>query len=280
MSQQVSQTSSIRERIGAFVMAPRVQNLITALIVFNAVTLGLETADSVRAHFGGLLSVLDKLVLAVFCAEIAAKLVHKGFRFFKEGWNVFDFVVVGIALVPAAGPFSVLRALRILRTLRLLSVVPQMRVVIQALFSALPAMASIVALITLIFYVGAVLATNLFGNDFDAWFGHIGRSMYTLFQVMTLESWSMGIVRPVMEKHAYAWAFFVPFILITSFAIINLFIGVIVDSMQAQHRETVEEIHHDALVIEGKIDLLERELGELRRMLRSRGPGEGPGGGG
>ena len=273
VSQEVSQNTGMRERIGAMVMAPKVQNLITVLIVFNAITLGLETVDWVRTNFGAALAVLDKVVLVVFCAEIAAKLFHKGWRFFKEGWNVFDFIVVGIALVPAAGPFTVLRALRILRTLRLLSVVPQMRVVIQALFGALPAMASIVALITLIFYVGAVLATNLFGAEFEAWFGHIGRSMYTLFQVMTLESWSMGIVRPVMEKHPYAWAFFIPFILITSFAIINLFIGVIVDSMQAQHRETVEEIHHDALVIESKIDLLERELSELRKMVRGRGGG-------
>jgi voltage-gated sodium channel len=191
----------LRERIGAIVMAPKVQALITTLIVFNAITLGLETSETVRADWGTLLAVLDKAVLVVFCAEIAAKLVHRGWRFFKEGWNEFDFVVVGIALVPAAGPFTVLRALRILRTLRLLSVVPQMRIVVQALFSALPAMASIVALISLIFYVGAVLTTNLFGSDFDAWFGNIGRSMYSLFQVMTLESWSMGIVRPVMEKH-------------------------------------------------------------------------------
>lgn len=271
----MAEVMSLRERIGAIVMAPGAQNLITVLIIFNAVTLGLETTDFVRAQYGGLLAVLDKIVLAVFVAEIGAKLVHRGWRFFKEGWNVFDFLVVGIALVPAAGPLTVLRALRILRTLRLLSVVPQMRVVIQALFSALPAMASIVALITLIFYVGAVLATNLFGADFDAWFGHIGRSMYTLFQIMTLESWSMGIVRPVMEIHPFAWLFFVPFILITSFAVINLFIGVIVDSMQSQHRETVEEIHHDALVIEGKLDLVERELAELRRIIRSRQRSDG-----
>jgi len=264
----VSEVMSLRERIGAVVMAPQVQNLITGLIIFNAVTLGLETSDYVRANYGKMLLAVDKVVLAVFVAEIAGKLVHRGWRFFKEGWNVFDFLVVGIALVPAAGPLTVLRALRILRTLRLLSVVPQMRVVIQALFSALPAMASIVALITLIFYVGAVLATNLFGNDFEAWFGHIGRSMYTLFQIMTLESWSMGIVRPVMEVHPYAWLFFVPFILVTSFAVINLFIGVIVDSMQAQHRDTVEEIHHDAVMIEGKLDLVEQELNELRQLLR------------
>ena len=261
---------SMRERIGAVVEAPKIQNLITVLIVFNAITLGLETSSMMVADYGPVLSFIDKTVLIVFVVEISAKLFHRGWRFFTEGWNVFDFLVVGIALIPAAGALSVLRALRILRTLRLLSVVPQMRVVIQALFAAMPAMASIIALITLIFYVGAVLTTNLFSEGFEAWFGNIGRSMYTLFQIMTLESWSMGIVRPVMEVHPYAWLFFVPFILITSFAVINLFIGVIVDSMQAQHRDTTEEIHHDALVIEGKLDLLERELTELRQMLRAR----------
>ena len=266
---------SMRERIGAIIQAPKIQNLITVLIVLNAITLGLETSPVIMADYGPVLHFLDKAVLMVFVLEISAKLIHRGWRFFTEGWNVFDFLVVGIALVPAAGALSVLRALRILRTLRLLSVVPQMRVVIQALFAAMPAMASIIALITLIFYVAAVLATNLFGEGFEAWFGHIGRSMYTLFQIMTLESWSMGIVRPVMDVHPYAWVFFVPFILITSFAVINLFIGVIVDSMQAQHRHTTDEIHPDALVIEGKLDLVERELTELRHMLRDRDAADG-----
>ena len=155
--------------------------------------------------------------------------------------------------------------------LRLISVVPQMRRVVQALVTAIPGMLSIVALITLIFYVSAVLATNLFGADFPQWFGHIGRSMYSLFQIMTLESWSMGIVRPVMEIFPYAWAFFVPFILVTSFAIINLFIGVIVDAMHGQHDDVIEEVHADAQAIEGKIEDVEKELSELRRMLRARG---------
>ncbi|MAH84792.1 MAG: hypothetical protein CBB68_10730 [Rhodospirillaceae bacterium TMED8] len=259
---------SIRERVGAFVHANKVQNVITALIVFNAITLGLDTSPVIREDYGLFLNIADTFVLTVFVAEITAKLFYRGWHFFKSGWNVFDFIVVCVALVPASGPFSVLRALRILRTLRLLSVVPQMRVVIQALLSAMPAMTSIIALISLIFYVSAVLTTNLFGNDFDAWFGSIGRSMYSLFQIMTLESWSMGIVRPVMEKFPYAWAFFVPFILVTSFAVINLFIGVIVDSMQSQHREVVEDMHGDATIIECKLDLLQRELEELRLMVR------------
>ena len=260
----------LRQRIGTFVEQPRIQNFITALIVFNAITLGMETSAEIRARMGEILVIIDRTVLTIFVAEISAKLFAYRRRFFHDGWNVFDFIVVGIALVPAAGPLYILRALRILRVLRLISVVPQMRRVVQALITAIPGLLSIVALITLIFYVSAVLATNLFGPDFPEWFGSIGKSMYSLFQIMTLESWSMGIVRPVMEVHPYAWVFFVPFILVTSFAIINLFIGVIVDAMQSQHDEIAEKIHADALVIEGKIENVEKELADLRRMLRDR----------
>jgi len=256
------------ERAGLFVESRKVQHLITGLIVLNAVTLGLETSQALKDQFGTVLAVLDRSVLAIFVVEIATKMAYRRLAFFRNGWNVFDFLVVGIALFPASGPLSVLRALRILRAFRLMSVVPQMRTVIQALFQAIPGLLSIVALITLIFYVGAVLATNLFGSEFDVWFGHIGRSMYTLFQIMTLESWSMGIVRPVMEVYPYAWAFFVPFILVTSFAVINLFIGVIVDSMQSQHRQVTAEVLAETGTLETKIDSVERELQELRDMLR------------
>lgn len=261
---------TVRQRIGAFVEAPKIQNLITGLIVLNAVTLGLETDADIRAVVGGPMVVLDRAILTIFVLEIAAKLFAHGWRFFRDGWNVFDFIIVGIALVPAAGPLYILRALRILRVLRLISVVPQMRRVVQALITAIPGLLSIVALITLIFYVSAVLATNLFAQDFPDWFGHVGRSMYTLFQIMTLESWSMGIVRPVMEVFPYAWVFFVPFILVTSFAVINLFIGVIVDAMQGQHDDLIEEVHADAVAIETKIESVERELAELRRLLGNR----------
>jgi len=258
---------SLRNKIGRLVMKPRVQNFIMVLIIFNALTLGLDTSPSIRNSYGQILSIIDQLVLSIFILEILAKLLHKGWRFFKDGWNVFDFIVVSIALVPSAGPLTVLRALRILRALRLLSVVPQMRVVIQALLSALPAMASVVALIALIFYVGAVLATNLFGFHFDEWFGHVGRSMYTLFQIMTLESWSMGIVRPVMEVFPMAWVFFIPFILVTSFAVINLFIGVIVDSVQSQRQNSDKRETDNAPKIEDKLDLVEKELTEIRSLL-------------
>ena len=259
---------SMRDRIGIFIESDKVQISITALIVINAIVLGLETSPSVVLSYGSLLSLLDTVILAVFIIEIAIKMAYRGLGFFKNGWNVFDFLVVSIALIPASGPFAVVRALRILRVLRLLSMVPQMRTVVQAFIMAIPGMLSIVALILLIFYVSAVLATNLFGQDFPVWFGHIGRSMYSLFQIMTLESWSMGIVRPIMELYPYAWVFFVPFILLTSFAVINLFIGVIVDSMQSQHRQVSNELKTESSLIEEKLDTVEQEIGELRRLLQ------------
>ena len=259
---------TMRERIGAFVEAPRIQRFITALIILNAISLGLETSPEVRARIGDILAVIDWVVLIIFVVEIVMKLFAKRLDFFKNGWNVFDFIIVSIALVPAAGPFYILRALRILRVLRLISVVPQMRRVVQALVTAIPGLLSIVALISLIFYISAVLATNLFGSVFQEWFGTIGASMYSLFQIMTLESWSMGIVRPVMKVYPYAWIFFVPFIMVTSFAVINLFIGVIVDAMQTVQEERVEEFDADAQHIEDKLKKVENELAELRWMLR------------
>jgi|TARA_B110000967_G_C18891995_1_gene568037 voltage-gated sodium channel len=258
----------MRDRIGIFIESDKVQISITGLILINAIVLGLETSPSVVLSYGNLLSLLDTVILAVFIIEIAIKMVYRGLGFFKNGWNVFDFLVVSIALIPASGPFAVVRALRILRVLRLLSMVPQMRTVVQAFIVAIPGMLSIVALILLIFYVSAVLATNLFGQDFPVWFGHIGRSMYSLFQIMTLESWSMGIVRPIMKLYPYAWVFFVPFILLTSFAVINLFIGVIVDSMQSQHRQVSNELITESSLIEEKLDTVEQEIGELRRLLQ------------
>jgi voltage-gated sodium channel len=201
-------------------------------------------------------------------------------RFFRGGWNVFDFVIVAIAWLPTTGAFSVLRALRVLRVLRLLSVVPQMRSVVGALLNALPGMGSIVAVLLLVFYVSAVMATQLFGAAFPDWFGSVGASMYSLFQIMTLESWSMGIVRPLMEVYPLAWLFFVPFVIVTSFAVLNLFIALIVNSMQSVHeqdrQETArsEEIAHDerAHLMEA-VQALRGDVQRLQRALEERSGG-------
>ncbi|MCA2011793.1 ion transporter [Cereibacter sphaeroides] len=227
----------LSDRILAFLDRPIVRNGIIGVILLNAVVLGLETSDAVMAAAGPLIVAIDMACLAVFVVELALKLVALRLSFFRSGWNLFDFVIVGIAIVPGAGNFSVLRALRVLRLLRVISVAPTLRRVVEGFVRAIPGMGSVIVLMGMIFYISAVLATQLFGDAFPEWFGDLGASTYSLFQVMTLESWSMGIVRPVMEVHPYAWAFFVPFILITTFAVVNLLVGLIVNSMQEAHNE-------------------------------------------
>ncbi len=225
----------MRDRVANWLERPIVRNGIIAVILFNAVLLGMETSAPIMDRAGSLITTLDRLCLAIFVAEIAAKLYAYGGRFFRDGWNIFDFLIVGVSLVPGAQTLSVLRALRILRLLRVISVAPSLRRVVEGFITALPGMASVFLLMALIFYIGSVMATKLFGAAFPDWFGTLGRSAYSLFQIMTLESWSMGIVRPVMLQYPYAWAFFVPFIIVTTFAVVNLVVGLIVNSMQDAH---------------------------------------------
>jgi voltage-gated sodium channel len=234
---------NFRNRVGAFLDTSLFQNAILGVILFNAVILGMETSDPIMAQAGDVILLLDKLCLAVFVVEISAKLFARGIGgFFRNGWNIFDFVIVGISLIPATQGLSVLRALRILRLLRVVSVAPSLRRVVEGLVTALPGMGSVFLLMGMLFYIGSVMATKLFGAAYPEWFGDLGRSAYSLFQIMTLESWSMGIVRPVMEQFPYAWAFFVPFIMVTTFAVVNLLVGLIVNSMQdAHHAEDVEK---------------------------------------
>ncbi|MCC5958193.1 MAG: ion transporter [Rhodobacteraceae bacterium] len=224
-----------REKTAAFLEQAWVRNGIIGVIVFNAILLGMETSDTLMGAAGPLILTLDKLCLTIFVLEIALKFYAHRLSFFRSGWNVFDFLIVGIALVPGAQTFSVLRALRILRLLRVVSVSPNLRRVVEGFIKALPGMGSVFLLMGMLFYIGAVMATKLFKDSFPDWFGDLGNSGYTLFQIMTLESWSMGIVRPVMETYPYAWAFFVPFIMVTTFAVVNLLVGLIVNSMQDAH---------------------------------------------
>ena len=219
----------------------RVRKFITAVILFNAVILGLETSDMAMAKVGLLIGFLDRICLAIFVVELVLKLLVYRLRFFRDGWNIFDFVIVAVSLVPAAQSLSVLRSLRILRILRVVSVVLRLRRVVEGFITALPGMASVFLLMGIIFYIGSVISTQLFSTDFPKWFGSLAQSAYSLFQIMTLESWSMGIVRPVMEVYPYAWAFFVPFIMVTTFAVVNLLVGLIVNSMQDAHSEEADQ---------------------------------------
>jgi voltage-gated sodium channel len=264
--------SMTRARLAAFLDTPAVGNTILGVILFNAILLGAETSRPLMDGAGPLILALDRACLAFFVVEIVLKLVARGPAYLRTGWGLFDFVIVGISLVPGAEGLSVLRALRVLRLLRVISVAPRLRRVVEGFITALPGMGSVFLLMGIIFYIGAVMATKLFAASFPQWFGTLGRSGYSLFQIMTLESWSMGIVRPVMEVYPYAWAFFVPFIMVTTFAVVNLLVGLIVNSMQEAHQEEEiekteawrEEILARLAALDAKIDARPAASGEPR----------------
>jgi voltage-gated sodium channel len=264
-----NQAMKVRQRIGIFVESDKVQWAIITLIVLNAASLGLETVPEIGARFGPALQVFDKLVIAIFVLEISGKILYRGKYFFHSGWNVFDFVIVAIsliALIPMSGEISILRSLRLLRPLRLFSMVPAMRTVVRALFVAIPGLLAIVPILLLLFYMGAVLTTSWYGATFPDRFGSIGSSMYTLFQIMTLDDWSEGIVRPLMEQHPFSWVFFVGFILVISFSVLNLFVGIIVDAVLTQRTSEVRGIDHLDDMVEEFRGSTEQILNEIKRL--------------
>ncbi len=271
--------SGARESLRRFIEHRRVQGIIITLILINAVLLGLETWPEAMAVAGGLILAVDKVILWVFVVEIALRLYVHRKSFWRDPWSVFDFLVVAIALIPASGQLAVLRSLRVLRVLRLLTMVPSMRRVVGALLAAIPGLGSIALVLMVVYYVFAVIATNLFAADYPEWFGTLGRSLYTLFQIMTLESWSMGIARPVMGNFPYAWTFFVPFILVATFTMLNLFIAVIVNAMQSfnenEQRETVAAVEQAREHIEAdlhtEVRAMRDDIRELKLLLLQQG---------
>ncbi|MBW8271051.1 ion transporter [Caldovatus aquaticus] len=290
---------SLRGRSARFVTAAPFQRAVIGLILLNAVTLGLETSASVMATWGGALTALDTALLWLFTAELALRIYAFRGRFFRDPWGLFDLAVVGIAWVPATGALSVLRALRVLRVLRLVSLVPSLRTVVEAMLAALPGMGSILLLMALLFYVFAVMATKLYGEAMPERFGALGASFFTMFQLMTLDDWA-NIVKPAMEHQPLAWMFFLPFIVVSTFVVLNLFIGVIVESIQAVREEresadaraaqaaadsVVAAAHADALQLLGEVRALRQEVAALRACLPAGAPAPadaapGAGGGG
>lgn len=260
-----------RLRLSAWIEAKGIQRFIIAVILLNSVILGMETSATLMAQYGVWLKTLDKICLAIFIVELVLKLLAYRGLFWRNGWNVFDFFVVAVALVPGAGVWAVLRSLRVLRVLRLLTVVPQLRKVVAAFLHSIPGLSGVVLVMMIFFYTAAVLATNLFGETHPEWFGTMGRSFYSLFQIMTLESWSMGIVRPVMEVHPHAWIFFVPFIVIATFTILNLFIGIIVSTMQELAIPAKPKLSPEAEAVEAILESMERQMEALRARIRQSG---------
>ncbi|MBK8550357.1 MAG: ion transporter [Ignavibacteria bacterium] len=226
-----------RKHLAKFLDGNKVQSFITGLIFINAITLGLETSASIRSSVGIYLQMFDNFVILVFATEISLKLYANGLKFFKSGWNLFDFTIVLISLIPSTGSLSVLRALRVLRILRLLKMAPRLKFIVNSLFKSLPDLIWIFILILIFYYLYSVMGTKLFGESFPELFGTLPTSMFTLFQLMTLEDWANGVAKPVMSVFPYAYIYFISFILITSVVVLNLIIAVIVSGLEAIQTE-------------------------------------------
>ncbi len=249
----------------AAIESPWFRHTITALIIMNAAILGILTYRGVLASNAVIsFEFIDRTITYIFAFELFLKLLVYRLLFFKSGWNWFDLIVVGIALVPGAAVFSVLRAMRVLRVLRLLHVVPVLKRITEALFKALPGMGAVLAVLALVTYVAAVMATNMFGHTDDPevaqMFGDLPRAAFSLFQVMTLDGWRFEVVQKVIDDgNPYAWVFFLTYIFVASFAVFNLFIALIVDALSAEQRAIVESAQVE--IIE-EIEELEEEAQE------------------
>lgn len=249
------------EKLRQFVESAPFRGAVLGVILFNAVILGLQAMPVIDARFREGLHLLDAMIMWVFITEIALRIIAHGRRFFLGGWNIFDFVIiVGTALASTSG-LAAVRVLRVLRVLRVVSVFPRLRVVVTALLDSIPGIASVGLILILIIYIGAIIAHQLFGETHAAWFGNLFTSMFTLFEIMTLEGWP-DKAETIMETHPYAWVFFVGFILVTTFTLLNLFVAIVVSVL-----ETETDFQRDQRAREG--EELRKDMRDLRKQVEA-----------
>ncbi len=265
---QTIENMTFQQRIGNFITNPRIQKFILGLIIFNAITMGLETFPAVEQRFGGVIGFIDDVILAIFTLELALKLIAFDVRFFKSGWNIFDFIVVGICYLPVGEVFSVLRSLRVLRVFRLVSGIPRLRVIVEAMLHSLPSLGWIIMFAVILLYVFGIIGHQLFGANNPELFGSLGASMYTMFEVMTVEGWN-GTAREVGQTFEYFYLFFIPFLLVGSYTVLNMVVGVIVNSVESVQSEEQSAIEEEAREEAKKMNqLLLIEIRELKEQVR------------
>jgi voltage-gated sodium channel len=242
------------------------------LILFNGVLIGLETSKDFVEQHGSWLHLGNDIILGVFIIEVVLKLAAVSPRFglyFGSGWNLFDFSVVVLSLIPATGEFAlVARLVRVLRVLRLVSAVPQLRLIVATLVRSIPSMGHVILLMSIIFYIYAVTGFHLFHEQDAEHWGTLGAALLTLFQMVTLEGW-VDVMNTAMEAHPWSWIYFVSFVLIGTFVMLNLFIAVVINNLDASKAAELEALR-DPVTHEEVLDELKRTrdaLAELQRRL-------------
>ncbi len=249
-------------------------NFILAAIIFNSIVLGLLTYPQIHKQYGSFLNLTCNICVIIFSIEIIIKLYVYKKSFFKDPWNIFDFILVAMSWIPTGGIFSSFRAFRVLRALRALRLVvrlQRLRIIVQAIIESIPNVGWASVLLLLIFYIFAIMGTTMFQEAFPEFFGTIGKSMFSLFQIMTLESWSMGIARPVIAVFPYAWIYFILFILSSSFIVMNVIVGVVVNAIgELSEKEKVRlkiKKAKDRSNLEKELDKLKKQIDLVENLL-------------
>ena len=258
--------STLRQSVVNLVESRLFQGTVLTLIIVNAVILGADTFDAVRIAMGPGLGLVDRLIVYAFVVEIFLRIFAERGDYFRKGWNIFDFVIVGVSLAAATSGLAALRAFRVLRVLRVITVIPRMRVVVSALLDSIPGIASVGVVLALIIYVFAVIAANLYGGAHPHLFGDVFTAMYTLFQVMTLEGWP-DIAGQVGETHARSWVFFLAFVLIATFTMLNLFVAIVVRVVEEDSGPVVDEVIANQTAIREHLAALREEVAALSARL-------------
>jgi len=253
------------------------QDAIIGVIILNAVILGLETSSRIMQSAGGWLLALNWIIQAVFVCEVVVRiLAHwpKPAAFFRSGWNVFDFVVVAVAFLPASGGFATIgRLLRLLRVTRLVSVFPQLRLIINTMLLSIPSMGHVVLLLSLLLYVYGIAGVYLFREADPAHWGTLGAALLSLFQVVTLEGWT-ELQRALLPERPLAWVFFASFIVVAVFVVINLFIAVVINNLEKarEKEQQIADASSPEYELLARVAALRREIEELDSALRTRAP--------
>lgn len=258
----------LRENLKKFIENKITVNFILFVIIFNAVILGLMTYPWINNICGRELQIACDACVIIFTIEMIIKLYVYKSSFFKDGWNIFDFTLVAISWVPTGGVFSSFRAFRVLRALRALRLVTRLqklRVIVQAIIESVPNVAWASVLLLLIFYIFSIMGTTMYYDSFPEYFGSIGKSMLTLFQIMTLDDWTTELARPIMALHPFAWVYFISFILVSSFVVMNVIVGVIVNAISeiSEYNKKVQ-----ALKKLQKSTDLQKELNKLKKQIQ------------
>jgi len=242
------------------------EKTIISLILLNGVVLGLETSSQLVERYGAIMEMTSHVILIAFILEALMKIIAVApqlGRYFGSGWNVFDFSVVVFSLLPSTGEFAMIaRLARLLRVMRLISTIPELRLIVTTLVRSLPGMMHVVLLMGVIFYIYAVAGFHLYNEHDPELWGTLGLSLLTLFRVVTLEDWT-DVMYTAMEMNPYSWIFFVSFVVMGTFVIINLFIAVVLNNLEEAKQESLLELQKPT----NKDELL-KELKQTQLMLQ------------